>query len=82
MNGEINMEFIDPIMKWLVMPLTGFVAWLLKRINVMNTELKVLESKIEAQAEASKQSHASIQQTMAQVIAKLDSIETYLRKDK
>jgi len=76
------MEMLDLAMKWLVAPLVGLVAWMLKRLTTMSTEIKIIEAKMEAQAEASKASHASLQQQMAQIISKLDGIESYLRKDK
>ena len=76
------MELIDPLMKWLVAPLVGLVVWMLKRINGMETEMKVLEAKLEAQTEASKNAHAALQQQMSQVLSKLDGIEAYLRKDR
>jgi len=76
------MEIIDPLMKWIVAPLTAMVIWMIKRITGMSTEMKVLEAKLEAQAEASKNAHASLQQQMTQVLTKLDGIEAYLRKDR
>jgi len=76
------MELIDPLMKWIVAPLAAMVIWMLKKITAMSTEMRVLEAKLEAQAEASKNAHAALQQQMSQVLAKLDGIEAYLRKDK
>jgi len=76
------MELIDPLMKWIVAPLAGLVAWMMKRINGMTTEMKVLEAKLEAQAEASKNAHAALQQQMTQILTKLDNLEAYLRKER
>ena len=76
------MELIDPLMKWIVAPLAAMVIWMLKKITAMSTEMRVLEAKLEAQAEASKNAHAALQQQMTQVLSKLDGIESYLRKDK
>ena len=76
------MELIDPLMKWIVAPLVGMVIWMLKKITSMSTEMRVLEAKLEAQAEASKNAHAALQQQMSQVLSKLDGIEAYLRKDR
>jgi len=76
------MELLDPLMKWIVAPLAGLVAWMMKRITNMGTEMKVLEAKLEAQGEASKNAHAALQQQMSQVLAKLDSLEAYLRKER
>jgi len=76
------MELIDPLMKWIVAPLVGMVIWMLKKITSMSTEMRVLEAKLEAQAEASKNAHAALQQQMTQVLSKLDGIEAYLRKDR
>lgn len=75
------MELIDPLMKWIVAPLFALVIWIMKRITTMSTEMRVLEAKLEAQAEASKTSHAVLQQQMGLVLSKLDSLEAYLRKD-
>ncbi len=76
------MELIDPLMKWIVAPLVAMVIWMLKRITAMGTEMKVLEAKLEAQGEASKNAHAALQAQMTQVLHKLDSLEAYLRKDR
>jgi len=75
-------ELIDPLMRWIVAPLAAMVIWMLKKITNMSTEMRVLEAKLEAQAEASKNAHAALQQQMTQVLSKLDGIESYLRKDK
>jgi len=82
MAGEAEVELIDPLMKWIVAPLAAMVVWMLKKITTMSTEMRVLEAKLEAQAEASKNAHAALQQQMTQVLSKLDGIEAYLRKDK
>lgn len=76
------MEVLDMTMKWIVAPLLGVVIWLLKRVTSMGTEIKVLETKIEAQGEASRQAHQNLNQQMGQVLSKLDGIEAYLRRDK
>ena len=76
------MEVLDMTMKWIVAPLLGVVIWLLKRVTSMATEIKVLETKIEAQGEASRQAHQNLNQQMGQVLAKLDGIEAYLRRDR
>jgi len=75
------MELIDPLMRWIVAPLAAMVIWMLKKITNMSTEMRVLEAKLEAQAEASKNAHAALQQQMTQILSKLDGIEAYLRKD-
>lgn len=76
------MEVLDLVMKWVVAPLLGVVVWLLKRVTSMSTEIRVLETKIEAQSEASKTAHENLQAQMTQVLHKLDSLEAYLRKDR
>jgi len=48
------MELFDLAMKWIVAPLMGVVIWLLKRVSTMATEIKVLETKIEAQGQMGK----------------------------
>lgn len=73
-------EFIDPIMRWVVAPLIGVVLWLLKKITNLDTEIRILDTKLEAQAKASKESHEALQATLGQVLARLDSIDRYLRK--
>jgi hypothetical protein len=75
------MELIDPLMRWIVAPLAAMVIWMLKKITNMSTEMRVLEAKLEAQAEANKNAHAALQQQMTQILSKLDGIEAYLRKD-
>lgn len=76
------MELIDPLMKWIVAPLTALVAWMLKRLYTMATEIEVMKAKLEAQGEASKSAHEALQNQMSQVLSKLDSLEAYLRKDR
>lgn len=76
------MELFDLAMKWIVAPLIGIVVWLLKRVTSMSTEIKVLETKIEAQSQASKTAHENLQAQMTQILHKLDSLEVFLRKDR
>ena len=76
------MELFDLAMKWIVAPLVGIVVWLLKRVTNMATEIKVLETKIEAQGQASKAAHENLQSQMTQILTKLDSLEAFLRKDR
>ena len=73
-------EFIDPIMRWIVAPLIGVVIWLLRKITNLDTEVKILDTKLEAQAKASHESHEALQGTLTQVLARLDSIDQHLRK--
>lgn len=80
-ENRLDMELIDPLMRWIVAPLAAMVIWMLKKITAMSTEMRVLEAKLEAQTEASKNAHAALQQQMTQVLSKLDGIEAYLRKD-
>lgn len=67
-------------MRWIVAPLIGVVLWLLKKITNLDTEIRILDTKLEAQAKASKESHEALQATLGQVLARLDSIDRYLRK--
>ena len=76
------MELFDLAMKWIVAPLVGIVVWLLKRVTNMATEIKVLETKIEAQGQVSKAAHENLQSQMTQILTKLDSLEAFLRKDR
>jgi hypothetical protein len=80
-------ELIEPIMRWIVAPVVAVVLWLVRKIqnaenkqNNLETELKILEAKMEAQTKASKDNHDALRATMGQVLSRLDSIDQYLRK--
>lgn len=82
------MEIIDPIMKWLVAPIVAVLLWLVRKIyaneksqDQINTELKVLEARMEAQAQYSKDRHEALTITLGQVLSRLDSIDRYLRQN-
>lgn len=73
-------------MKWLVAPIVAVLIWIIKRMlnnekkqNEINTELKVLDAKMEAQAKFSKENHDALRATLGQVLTRLDSIDSYLR---
>lgn len=80
-------EFIEPVMKWIVVPIVTVVLWLARKLqkneeqqSEFNTELKILEAKLESQTQSSKDNHEALRVTMGQVLSRLDSIDGYLRK--
>ena len=87
MDNFVNVA--DLILRFMVLPILGLVGWLMKKImdmdrnrQEMTTDIRVLEAKMEAHAEASKTSYKTLKETMDKAIAKLDGIEQYLREKK
>lgn len=87
MDNFVNVA--DLILRYMVLPILGLVGWLMKKImdmdrnrQEMTTDIRVLEAKMEAHAEASKTSYKTLKETMDKAIAKLDGIEQYLRDKK
>lgn len=69
--------------------MVGVILWLAKRTqqnenmqNKLDTELKILEAKLEAQAQSSRENHEALRTSMGQVLSRLDSIDRYLRSGK
>jgi hypothetical protein len=86
---EVFAGFAELLMKWVIIPLVAAVGWLIKKLMEMDkerssmiTDLRVLETKVEAHADASKASYKSLQTQMEAVLKKLDGIESYLRERK
>ena len=86
---EQVLTMADLFLKWIVVPTLGAVAWLIKKLVDMDkersnlvTDVRVLETKVQAHADASKASYASLQKQMEAVLNKLDGIESYLRDKK
>jgi len=85
------MEFIDLILKYLVVPVMGFVWFLYNkiqedrddletRVQHQSTELAVLRATTTANKEAHDREFKAMQESFKAVMAKLDSIEQALRK--
>jgi hypothetical protein len=79
----------DLLLKWIVVPTLAAVGWLVKKLidmdkerNSLVTDVRVLETKVQAHADASKASYKSLQTQMEAVLKKLDGIESYLREKK
>lgn len=72
-------EFFEPIMKWIVAPLAAIVVWLLNKSTSLDTEVKILDAKMESQIQRTQANEEGLRITMGQVLSRLDSIDRHLR---
>ncbi|TXH55052.1 MAG: hypothetical protein E6Q97_09600 [Desulfurellales bacterium] len=74
------MDVLDTILKWVVAPLAGFLGLVYKTQQQHATEIAVLKAEASAARAAHMQEVRSLQTNMSNIMNKLDSIETALRK--
>lgn len=71
---------LDMVLKYVVVPVGGFVWMLHNKAQSHSTEIAVLKAKAEATATAHDREFKEMRQTINAIFAKLDSIEQTLRK--
>lgn len=74
------MEFVDFILKWIVVPLAGFGLHLNTRQQSQHTAIEVMKTQIKADKESHERENNELRDNLRAIFAKLDSIETALRK--
>lgn len=74
------LDMFEPVLRWIVAPLTAFVWYMHVRINNHDTEIAVLKSKAEAEKTAHDREMKEMKETIKAIFQKLDNIEQALRK--
>lgn len=74
------MDYLDPIMRWLVAPVVAFVWLLHTRTQRHQTDLEVMRAELNAIKTSHDREMKELRITFERVFEKLDSIEAALRK--
>ena len=74
------MELLDLALKWVVAPLAAFIWLMHNKQQEQNVTLAVIQNQIEANKEAHDRENKEMRDNLRAIFAKLDSIETALRK--
>lgn len=74
------MDLLDMALKYVVLPVGGFVWMLHTRVQNHATDLAVMRAQIDASKEAHDREFKEMRRTIDAIFAKLDSIEAALRK--
>lgn len=74
------MDLFQIVMQYIVIPVTGFAAYLYVRLQELFTRLTVLENRTEDRQRAHDREIGEIKETTNKIFVKLDNIEGYLRK--
>jgi len=74
------LQVLSTIMQWIIAPVAAFVWVLYQRQQNHTTDIAVLKTQIEASSLAHDREIKEIRETSRAIMAKLDSIETALRK--
>jgi hypothetical protein len=74
------MDLFDIILRYAVVPVSGFVWTLHLKVQAHATEIAVMRSQIDAGKDAHDRELRDMKKTIDAIFAKLDSIEAALRK--
>lgn len=74
------METLDLFLKYVVVPVGGFVWMIHSKINAHHTEIEVLKTQVEATRQAHDREFKEVRDNFRRVFEKLDGIEEALRK--
>ena len=74
------MEALDMILKYIVLPVGGFVWMLFSRQQSHHTDIEVLKAQVNATKEAHDREFREVRESFKRVFEKLDGIEEALRK--
>lgn len=74
------MEYINEIMRWVVMPVAAFVWFIYIRQQKNNTDIAVLRTKLESYQTTNDREIKEMRETVKGIYTKLDNLEQYLRK--
>lgn len=72
--------WLDMALKYVVLPVGGFVWMLHMKLQNHSTDLAVMKAQIDASKEAHDREFKEMRRTIDAIFAKLDSIEAALRK--
>ena len=74
------MDALDLILKYVVLPVGGFVWMLFTRLQAHHTDIEVLKAQAAATKEAHDREFKEMRENFKRVFEKLDGIEEALRK--
>jgi tRNA A-37 threonylcarbamoyl transferase component Bud32 len=74
------MDVVDTVMQWIVAPVAAFVFMLHRKLQVHETDIAVLKVTLQSNKDAHDREFAEMHDSFKAVMAKLESIEQYLRK--
>lgn len=74
------MQLAQTILQWVVAPVAGFVWLIYNRQQAHHTDIEVIKANITSAKEAHDREITEIRETSRAIMAKLDSIESALRK--
>lgn len=74
------METLDLFLKYVVVPVGGFVFMIHSRLQAHHTDIEVLKATAAANKEAHDREFKQLQESFKAVFTKLDGIEEALRK--
>ena len=75
-----NMDLIDHILQYIVIPVAGFVGYIYKLQQQHHTDIQVLQSRLSMTKEGQDREMREIRVTTDKIFTKLDNIEVFLRK--
>ena len=74
------METLDFLVKYIVVPISGFVWFMHRKIDAHHTDIEVLKAQAQATKEAHDREFREMRDNFHRVFEKLDGIEGALRK--
>lgn len=74
------MDALDMILKYIILPVGGFVWMLFSRQQAHHTDIEVLKAQATATKEAHDREFKEVRENFKRVFEKLDGIEEALRK--
>jgi hypothetical protein len=74
------LDLVNPIMQWIVVPVTAGLLMMYRTQQTHGTEIAVLKAVHEATKEAHDKESAEMRENFRRVFEKLDTIEAVLRK--
>jgi len=74
------MDLINLVLNYAIIPAVAFIAMLYDKLNKHSTQLAVLTSLTESNKQSHEREMNEIHGTMGSILAKLTSIEEYMRK--
>lgn len=74
------MEALDMVLKYIVLPVVGFVWMLYTKVQSHHTDIEVLKAQVNATKEAHDREFKEVRESFKRVFEKLDGIEEALRK--
>lgn len=74
------MDALDMLLKYVVLPVGGFVWMIHQKMQRHHTEIEVLKTQVHATKEAHDREFKEVRESFKRVFEKLDGIEEALRK--